>query len=119
MRLKFTKMHGLGNDFIVFDAPRPHEVPTPAQLRRLADRRGVAIQGNLDPCALYATPPAVRMRTRRMLAAMDGPGYIANLGHGILPDIPVESARAFVDAVRGWRSETRDARDARDARETP
>jgi len=39
MRLKFTKMHGLGNDFIVFDAPRPHEVPTPAQLRRLADRR--------------------------------------------------------------------------------
>jgi diaminopimelate epimerase len=39
MRLKFTKMHGLGNDFIVFDAPRPHEVPAPAQLRRLADRR--------------------------------------------------------------------------------
>ena len=39
MRLKFTKMHGLGNDFLVFDAPRPHEVPTPAQLRRLADRR--------------------------------------------------------------------------------
>jgi len=39
MRLKFTKMHGLGNDFIVFDAPRPHEVPTPVQLRRLADRR--------------------------------------------------------------------------------
>jgi diaminopimelate epimerase len=39
MRLKFTKMHGLGNDFIVFDAPRPHEVPSPAQLRRLADRR--------------------------------------------------------------------------------
>jgi len=39
MRLKFTKMHGLGNDFIVFDAPQPHEVPTPAQLRRLADRR--------------------------------------------------------------------------------
>jgi len=39
MRLKFTKMHGLGNDFIVFDAPRPHEVPSPAQLKRLADRR--------------------------------------------------------------------------------
>ena len=39
MRLKFTKMHGLGNDFIVFDAPRPHEVPSAAQLRRLADRR--------------------------------------------------------------------------------
>ena len=74
----------------------------PDAARRLADRRGVAIQGNLDPCCLYAPPAAVRARTRRMLAAMDGPGYVANLGHGILPDVPLEGARAFVDAVRGW-----------------
>jgi diaminopimelate epimerase len=39
MRLAFTKMHGLGNDFIVFDAPDAASVPTPGQLRRLADRR--------------------------------------------------------------------------------
>jgi diaminopimelate epimerase len=39
MRLSFTKMHGLGNDFIVFDAARPDEVPSAAALRRLADRR--------------------------------------------------------------------------------
>jgi diaminopimelate epimerase len=39
MRLAFTKMHGLGNDFIVFDADRPDAVPAPATLRRLADRR--------------------------------------------------------------------------------
>jgi len=39
MRLDFTKMHGLGNDFIVFDAPRPGDLPQPATLRRLADRR--------------------------------------------------------------------------------
>jgi diaminopimelate epimerase len=39
MRLSFTKMHGLGNDFIVFDAARPDEVPPAAALRRLADRR--------------------------------------------------------------------------------
>ena len=39
MRLSFTKMHGLGNDFIVFDAVRPDEVPSAAALRRLADRR--------------------------------------------------------------------------------
>jgi diaminopimelate epimerase len=39
MRLAFTKMHGLGNDFIVFDARRPGEVPSAAVLRRLADRR--------------------------------------------------------------------------------
>jgi diaminopimelate epimerase len=53
MRLKFTKMHGLGNDFIVFDAPRPHEVPSPAQLRRLADRRtGIGFDQ-----ALVLSPP--------------------------------------------------------------
>jgi diaminopimelate epimerase len=39
MRLAFTKMHGLGNDFIVFDARRPEEVPAAEVLRRLADRR--------------------------------------------------------------------------------
>lgn len=39
MRLNFTKMHGLGNDFIVFDAARPDEVPSAPELRRLSDRR--------------------------------------------------------------------------------
>ncbi len=39
MRLAFTKMHGLGNDFIVFDAAGPGELPAPATLRALADRR--------------------------------------------------------------------------------
>jgi len=39
MRLAFTKMHGLGNDFIVFDTPGPGDLPSPAALRRLADRR--------------------------------------------------------------------------------
>ncbi len=39
MRLAFTKMHGLGNDFIVFDAADPSQLPSSAELRRLADRR--------------------------------------------------------------------------------
>jgi len=39
MRLEFTKMHGLGNDFIVFDAAGPGSVPSAAELRRLSDRR--------------------------------------------------------------------------------
>lgn len=38
MRLDFTKMHGLGNDFIVFDAPQPDAIPTPARIAALADR---------------------------------------------------------------------------------
>jgi uroporphyrinogen decarboxylase len=64
----------------------------------------VALQGNLDPCWLYAPPAEIRRRTRDMLAAFGGRGHIANLGHGILPDVPVAHARAFVDAVKEWRS---------------
>jgi uroporphyrinogen decarboxylase len=64
----------------------------------------VALQGNLDPCWLYAPPPEIRRRTHAMLAAFGGRGHIANLGHGILPDVAVAHARAFVDAVKEWRS---------------
>jgi uroporphyrinogen decarboxylase len=71
--------------------------------RRLAGR-GVALQGNLDPTWLYARPSEIRERTHAMLAAFGGTGHVANLGHGILPDVPVAHAAAFVDAVKEWRS---------------
>lgn len=64
----------------------------------------VALQGNLDPCWLYAAPAEIRQRTRAMLRAFGGRGHIANLGHGILPDVPVDHARVFVDAVKEWRA---------------
>ncbi|HUR94964.1 MAG TPA: uroporphyrinogen decarboxylase [Gemmatimonadales bacterium] len=71
--------------------------------RRLAGRP-VALQGNLDPCWLYASPPIIRQRTHEMLDAFGGRAHIANLGHGINPDVPVAHARAFVDAVKEWRA---------------
>jgi uroporphyrinogen decarboxylase len=74
-----------------------------AEARRRLDGHAVALQGNLDPCWLYAAPDTIRARTREMLAAFGPRGHIANLGHGILPDVPVEHARAFVEAVQEWR----------------
>jgi uroporphyrinogen decarboxylase len=73
-----------------------------ADARRRLAGRVVALQGNLDPCWLYAPPDEIARRTRAMLDAFGGRGHIANLGHGILPDVPVAHARAFVDTVRQW-----------------
>jgi uroporphyrinogen decarboxylase len=61
----------------------------------------VALQGNLDPAMLYAPPERIRSGVRTILEKFgEGPGHIFNLGHGILPDIPVEHAKAFVQAVK-------------------
>jgi uroporphyrinogen decarboxylase len=60
----------------------------------------VALQGNLDPSILYSNPERIREGVRDMLARFgNNTGHIANLGHGILPDVPVEHAKEFVNAV--------------------
>ena len=74
-----------------------------AEARRRLAGRPVALQGNLDPTWLYAEPAVIRERTHAMLDAFGGSGHVANLGHGILPDVPVAHARAFVEAVKEWR----------------
>jgi uroporphyrinogen decarboxylase len=74
-----------------------------ADARRRLPPSAVTLQGNLDPCWLYGPPPLIRERTHRMLDDFGGQAHIANLGHGILPDVPVAHARAFVEAVKEWR----------------
>jgi len=60
----------------------------------------VGIQGNLDPVALFAEPAEIRRRARAILDQAGGrPGHIFNLGHGILPETPVDHVIALVDAV--------------------
>ena len=60
------------------------------------------LQGNLDPSALYAPPAEIAALTRRTLAAF-GPRHVANLGHGVYPDTPLEGVEAFVAAVKSFR----------------
>ena len=61
----------------------------------------VVLQGNLDPTALYAPPETVVRLVREMLRKLGRrTKYIANLGHGILPETPVDSVQAFVNAVK-------------------
>ena len=61
----------------------------------------VALQGNLDPTMLYAPPERIRDGVKKLLDKFGrGSGHIFNLGHGILPDIPVDHAKAFVQAVK-------------------
>jgi len=66
--------------------------------QRVGDR--VALQGNLDPCTLYASPEAIRRAVGDILASYgEGSGHVFNLGHGIHPEIPPEHAAAMIEAV--------------------
>ncbi|HXJ31573.1 MAG TPA: uroporphyrinogen decarboxylase [Gemmatimonadales bacterium] len=61
---------------------------------------GHAVQGNLDPVALFAPLPELKAKVRDVLRrAGDGTGHIFNLGHGVLPETPVDQVRAVVDLV--------------------
>ena len=74
----------------------------PRRARVLANAR-VALQGNLDPAALFAPENAVRGAARKVLDAFGPePGHIFNLGHGIAPTTPVAAVAALVDEVRAY-----------------
>ena len=79
----------------------------PAAARRSVGQR-VALQGNLDPAALFAPPERVRAEARRVLDAFgSAPGHVFNLGHGISQHTPVESVAALVDEVRAYSRKLR------------
>ena len=74
------------------------------QIHQAMGSPDVALQGNLDPCTLFAPLDRVREETTRVLnEGAQLPGHIFNLGHGILPKTPVDAVQTVIDTVRGWQ----------------
>jgi len=84
-----TGAQGLGIDWCI----------EPTIARQLAGTH-VTLQGNLDPAKLMSPIPQIKKDVKEMLEAFGSSRHIANLGHGMLPNVPVDHARAFVDTVK-------------------
>ena len=89
--LSKTSAAGLGLDWSI----------TPEMARSMTNN-SITLQGNFDPSKLLAPIPQIKKEVKEMIDAFGVNKYIANLGHGIMPNIPVDHARAFVDAVKEY-----------------
>jgi len=94
----FKELHAAGGDVMGVD----WRVNIDAAWMDISYRS--AVQGNMDPAVLFAPLPELRMRVHELLKRTGTrPGHIFNLGHGILPETPVESVKAVVQMVREFR----------------
>ena len=90
--LSESSASGLGIDWCI----------TPQFARELTGNK-ITLQGNFDPAKLLAPIPEIKKAVKEMIDAFGTQNYIANLGHGITPNVPVDHAKAFVDAVKEYR----------------
>jgi uroporphyrinogen decarboxylase len=86
-----TGAHGLGIDWCI----------DPQVARSMAGPEPV-LQGNFDPAKLLSPRETIQEEVKQMLDGFENYRHIANLGHGILPNVPVDHARAFVDTVKEY-----------------
>ncbi|MEO6915290.1 MAG: uroporphyrinogen decarboxylase [Chitinophagaceae bacterium] len=89
--MKETGANGLGLDWCL----------SGANARKFAGD-DVTLQGNFDPAKLLGSIPSIKKQVKEMIDEFGTQRYIANLGHGILPNVPVDHARAFVDTVKEY-----------------
>lgn len=90
--LSNTSASGLGIDWGI----------TP-QLARQLTNSNITLQGNFDPAKLLAPIPQIKKWVKEMIDGFGIQNYIANLGHGITPNVPVDHAKAFVEAVKEYQ----------------
>ena len=86
-----TSANGAGIDWCI----------TPQLARKFAGNN-ITLQGNFDPSRLLSPIPEIKKAVREMIDSFGTQRYIANLGHGILPNVPVAHARAFVETVKEY-----------------
>ena len=75
----------------------------PEVARKLTGNK-VTLQGNFDPVRLLSPPKVIKSMVHEMIDAFGKDKYIVNLGHGILPHVPLENAGAFIEAVKEYKS---------------
>ena len=75
---------------------------TPQMARKFAGDK-ITLQGNFDPSRLLSPPTEIKKMVTKMINDFGKDKYIVNLGHGILPNIPLDNAKAFIDAVKEYR----------------
>ncbi len=88
-----TGAQGLGIDWCI----------SPQMARQFAGNN-IVLQGNFDPAKLLSPIPVIEKEVKEMLQAFGKGKHIANLGHGILPNVPVDHAKAFVNTVKEYSS---------------
>ena len=74
---------------------------TPQFARKVTENK-ITLQGNFDPAKLLAPIPQIKKWVKEMIEGFGTQKYIANLGHGITPNVPVDHAKAFVEAVKEY-----------------
>lgn len=74
----------------------------PAEARKAAG--GKTLQGNADPCLLYADEKTIVAEASKMLDAFGKQSYIANLGHGLYPDLDKEKVKFFVEFIKSYKA---------------
>lgn len=81
-----------------------------ASLQKVRDlyARDIGLQGNLDPIVLLTNETVVREKTKEMISSLKNwqVGYICNLGHGVLPNTPIDNVHAMIDTVYEFTNET-------------
>ena len=75
----------------------------PKIARKLAGSE-ITLKGNMDPSRLLSPPSQIKKMVTEMIRSFGKDRYIVNLGHGILPNIPLENAKAFIDAVKEFEA---------------